>query len=68
MIDIDKLPGNPYIVFDRTLEKTGIVNFGNKFGQHSFVGVDNKQVQQLNIGSSYYDNGLIILMAKNGPS
>ena len=66
MIDIDNLPGNQYLVFDRTLQKTGIVKYwGYVFGQLSFESFDDGQLQQLKTVSSYYDNGLINLMAKN---
>ena len=68
MIDIDTVPDNSYLFFDRTLLKTGILKSGIKFGQNSFTRFDNRQFKQLDIGSSYYDNGQVILMAKNGPS
>ena len=61
-IDINNVPENSYLFFDRTLLKTGIVNVGIKYGQHSFVKVDNEQLRQLDAVSSYYDNGQIILM------
>ncbi len=60
-------PGNQYLVFDRTLFKTGVINSGAYFGQHSFESIDNGYLMQLNRNSSYYDNGLIILMGKNTP-
>ena len=68
MIDIDTVPDNLYLSFDRTLLKTGFVNWGIKFGQHSFVTADKRLLQQLDIGSSYYDNGQVILVVKNGPA
>jgi len=67
-IDIDSIQGNSYLVFNRTIEKTGIVKYSRIFGQHSFFRFDNGQLQQLNTISSYYDNGLINLVAKNAPS
>ncbi len=53
---------NSYTVFDRTLIKTGILNAGNKFGQHTFTKIDSGQLISKNSDSSYYDNGLIIMM------
>ena len=67
-IDLDILPGKSYLIFDRTLLKTGIFKGGTLFGQHVFISIDNGQLQKLNAISSYYDNGLINLMAKNPPS
>ena len=66
-INIDMVPDNSYLSFDRTLLKTGFANWGIKFGQHSFVSVDKRQFQQLDIGSTFYDNGQVILLAKKGP-
>lgn len=56
---------NSYTVFDRTLIKTGILNSGGKFGQHSFTKIDSGQLISKNSYSSYYDNGLIIMMNNN---
>ena len=66
IIDINTAPDKSYQSFDRTLLKTGFAEWGIKFGQHSFVRVDNGQFQQLDTSSSYYDNGLIIMIGKNG--
>ena len=65
MIDIDTLPSNSNFFFDRTLQKTGILKSGNKFGQHTFRNINNEQLISLNRFSSYYDNGLIIMMNNN---
>ena len=58
-------PVNSYIVFDRTLIKTGILKSGNKFGQHTFIKINSGQLTSKNSYSSYYDNGLIIMMNNN---
>jgi hypothetical protein len=64
-VDIEKVNGDPYLIFDRSLEKTGIVKSGNKFGQNSFIGIDSEYVQRMDTVTSYYDNGLINIMVKN---
>ena len=55
-------PVNSDMVFDRTLIKTGIIKIGNKFGQHSFTKFNSGQLTLDNSFSSYYDNGLIVMM------
>jgi len=66
---INTMPDNSYLFFDRTLIKTGMIKrTGQTFGQHSFVSIDFKKYQTLASGNSYYDNGLIIVMAKNSPA
>jgi hypothetical protein len=58
-------PVNSYMVFDRTLFKTGILESGGKFGQHTFIKINSDQLTSLNSYSSYYDNGLITIMNNN---
>ena len=58
-------PVNSYMVFDRTLIKTGILKSGNKFGQHTFTKINSGQLTSEISYSSYYDNGLIIMMNNN---
>lgn len=53
---------NTYLVFDRSLLKTGILKSGDKFGQHSFIKFTEKQVTIPDTFSVYYDNGLVCAM------
>jgi hypothetical protein len=66
-IDFQKVPNNSYLFFDRTRLKTGSAQWGLKFGQHSFISINEELIQQLKTGSTYYDNGLIILSSKPLP-
>ncbi|MFA4824277.1 MAG: hypothetical protein WC593_03880 [Methanoregula sp.] len=59
------VPVNSYLVFDRTVIKTGILKSGNKFGQHTFTKINSGQLIYEKSNSSYYDNGLIIMMHNN---
>jgi hypothetical protein len=70
MIDSETFPSNKYLFLDYSLIKTGIIieKPAGKFGQHEFVKINKIEIQQLNGVSSYYDNGLINMMAKNGPA
>nr|WP_320161267.1 hypothetical protein [uncultured Methanoregula sp.] len=65
IINIDNITGNHYAVFDKSFFKTGLVKSGGKFGQHSFTTIKNGQLASENTYSSYYDNGLIIMMNNN---
>lgn len=64
IIDLNMVPDNSYMFFDRTRLKTGFTHWGLKFGQHSFVNIDEELFQRLDTYPSYYDNGQIILMSK----
>jgi len=62
IIEIDHISGNHFAIFDRSFLKTGIVKSGDKFGQHTFITLGDGQGSLENSYSSYYDNGLIIMM------
>jgi len=62
IIEIDHISGNHFAVFDRLFLKTGIVKSGGKFGQHTFITLGGGQGSLERSYSSYYDNGLIIMM------
>ena len=63
------MPDNSYLFFDRTLIKTGMIKkTGQTFGKISFESIDSEKIRTLTSGNSYYDNGLIIVMAKNSPA
>ena len=65
IINIDNIVGNHYAVFDNSFLKTGFVKSGIKFGQHSFTTIKTGQLTFESAYSSYYDNGLIIMMNNN---
>jgi hypothetical protein len=67
IINIDAVVGNHYAVFDNSFLKTGLVkaNNGLKFGQESFTTIQTGQLMFENSYSSYYSNGLIIMMNNN---
>jgi len=65
IVPIDNIVGNHYAVFDNSFLKTGFVKGGNKFGQHSFTTIKNGQLTFESAYSSYYDNGLIVMMNNN---
>jgi len=62
IIEIDHISGNHFAIFDRSFLKTGIVKSGDKFGQHTFITLGDGQGSLEKSYSSYYDNGLIIMM------
>ena len=62
IVEIDKVRENQYVFFDRTYLKTGIIKSEGKFGQLTFIKINNGQLISKDIFSSYYDNGLIIMM------
>ena len=68
IIDTVNQPGNAYLIFDRTRLKTGLVTTTTGiFGQLSLIRIENGQFQQSDAFSTYYDNGLINMMAKDAP-
>lgn len=62
IIEIDHISGNHFAIFDRSFLKTGIVKSGDKFGQHTFITLGDGQESLEKSYSSYYDNGLIIMI------
>jgi len=65
-IDTVSQPGDTYFRFDRTSLKTGLVTSGTQiFGQLSLIRIKGGQDPQSDACSSYYDNGLVTMMANN---
>jgi len=62
IFEIDHISGNHFAVFDRSFLKTSTLISGGKFGQHTFITLGNGQESLESLYSSYYDNGLIIMM------
>jgi hypothetical protein len=56
---------NMYLVFDRSLLKTGILISGNTFGQDTFIRIQEKPITDHSVFSSYYDNGLMSMIKVN---
>ncbi|MFA4848756.1 MAG: hypothetical protein WC626_03435 [Methanoregula sp.] len=65
-IDTVNQPGNVYFIFDNTRLKTGLItSSAGIFGQMSFMHIDKGKIQKSDAFSSYYDNGLINMMAND---
>jgi hypothetical protein len=65
MIQTGPKSQNVFLVFDRSLLKTGILTSGTAFGQHTFIRLYEQPSFSPSIFSSYYDNGLISMMKVN---
>ena len=63
MIDTVNQTGNSYFIFDKTRLKTGLITSEPLFGQISFIRIANGQFRRVDAFSTYYDNGLVTMMA-----
>jgi hypothetical protein len=65
MIETGPKSQKMYLVFDRSLLKTGILISGDTFGQHSFIRIPEQPTADTRKFSTYYDNGLISMTTVN---
>ena len=69
LIDSVNQPVNAYFIFDRTRLKTGLVTTTTGiFGQLSLIHINKGKFQQSDAFSSFYDNGLVNMMANDAPA